>query len=47
MSEVYEGLATVVVIARYLAQAPVERTTFECPVRLSDVGTGRARIELQ
>jgi len=47
MSEVYEGLATVVVIARYLGQDPIERTTLECPVRLSDAGTGRARIELQ
>lgn len=47
MSYVYEGLATVVVIARYLAQAPVERTTLECQVRLSDPVAGRARIELQ
>jgi hypothetical protein len=33
MSEVYEGLATVVVIARYLGHGPIERTTLECPVR--------------
>ena len=47
MSHVFEGLATVTVIARYLGQAPIERTTLECPVRLSDAGAGRARIELQ
>lgn len=47
MSDVYEGLATVVVIARYLVQAPIERTTFDCPIRLSDAGSGRVRIELQ
>ncbi|MBD9616075.1 hypothetical protein [Pseudomonas sp. PDM07] len=47
MSYVIEGLATVAVIARYLGQAPIELTTLECPVRLSDAGTGRARIELQ
>lgn len=47
MSYVYEGVAAVVMIARYLAQAPIELTTLECPVRLSDAGAGRARIELQ
>lgn len=47
MSDVYEGLATVSVIAHYLGQAPVDLTTFECPVRLSHAGPGRARIELQ
>lgn len=47
MSDIYEGLATVVVIARYLGQGPIELTTLECPVRLSDAGTGRTRIELQ
>ncbi|WP_226500361.1 hypothetical protein [Pseudomonas sp. MWU16-30322] len=47
MPDVYEGLATVVVIAHYLGLAPVELTTYECPVRLSDAGTGRARIELR
>lgn len=47
MSYVYEGVATVVVIARYLEQAPVELSTLECVVRLSDAGTGRVRVELQ
>ncbi|WP_415764203.1 hypothetical protein [Pseudomonas sp. ZB1P45] len=40
-------MATVAVIARYLGQAPIELTTLECPVRLSDADSGRARIELQ
>lgn len=47
MSDVYEGLATVVLIARYLGQVPIERTTLECPMRLSDAGAGRARVELK
>jgi hypothetical protein len=47
MSEVYECVVTVVGIAHYLGQGPIERTTLECPVRLSDTGTGRASIELQ
>lgn len=47
MSDVYEGLATMVVIARYLAQAPIERTTFDCPIRVSDAEPRRTRIELQ
>lgn len=47
MSYVFEGLATVAVIARYLGQVPVELTTLECPVRLSDAGSRRTRIELE
>lgn len=47
MSDVYEGLATVVVIARYLGQMTIERTTFECPVRLTVAGPERTRVELQ
>ena len=47
MLYVYEGLATVAVIAHHLGQTPIERTTLECPVRLSDAGTGCVRIELQ
>lgn len=47
MFYVYEGPATVVVIARYLAQDPIELTTLECLVRLSEAGAGQARIELQ
>ncbi|MFJ2320269.1 hypothetical protein [Pseudomonas sp. NPDC087817] len=47
MSYVYEGLTTVAVIAHYQGLAPIELTTLECPVRLSDAGAGRVRIELQ
>jgi hypothetical protein len=47
MSDDYEGLATVVVIARYLGQMPIERTTFEFLVRLSVAEPGHTRIELQ
>ncbi|MFW9082392.1 hypothetical protein ACOI9X_24425 [Pseudomonas sp. P2757] len=47
MSYVYAGLATVSVLALYRGQPPVERTTLECPVRVSHAGPGRARIELQ
>ncbi|WP_259697570.1 hypothetical protein [Pseudomonas fluorescens] len=35
MSHVFEGLATVAVIARYEGRPPAELTTLECPVRLS------------
>lgn len=44
---VYEGLATVTVLARYAGQSPVELTTLECPVRLTNAGPGRVRVELQ
>jgi hypothetical protein len=44
---VYEGLATVTVLARYLGHPPVELTTLECPVRVSNAGPGRTRIGLQ
>lgn len=46
---VYEGLATVTVLARYVGQPPVELTTLECPVRLINAGPGpgRVRVELQ
>lgn len=47
MSYLYDGLAAVAVIARYLLRAPVERTTLNCPIRVSDAGAGRVRIELQ
>lgn len=45
MSYAYEGLATVTVLARYPRQPPVELTTFDCPVRVSNAG--RTRIELE
>lgn len=44
---VYEGLATVTVLARYVGQPSVELTTLECPVRLLNAGPGRVRVELQ
>jgi hypothetical protein len=44
---VYEGLATVTVLARYQGQEPAELTSLECPVRLINVGSGRVRVELQ
>lgn len=40
----YEGLATVTVMALYHAHPPVELTTFELPVVLSNAAPGRARI---
>ncbi len=46
MSDVYEGLATVVVIARYEGRPPAELTMLECPVRLSKIAPDRTRVEL-
>ncbi|WP_256677724.1 hypothetical protein [Pseudomonas sp. PB103] len=46
MSHVFEGLATVAVIARYAGQPPAELTTLECPVRLKTAGSDRTRVEL-
>lgn len=46
MSYVYEGLATVAVIARYEGRPPAELATLECPVRLSKIGPNRTRVEL-
>ncbi len=37
MSPVFEGFATVAVIARYEGRTPAELTTLECPVRLSKI----------
>jgi hypothetical protein len=45
--DVYEGLATVTVMARYAGKPPVELTTLECPVKLINVGPARLRVELQ
>lgn len=47
MSYLYDGLAAVTVIARYLAESPAERVTLQCPIRVSDAGAGCVRIELQ
>jgi hypothetical protein len=44
MPYAYEGPATVTVITLYQGHPPVELTTFELPVLLSDAGPGRARI---
>ncbi|WP_130909599.1 hypothetical protein [Pseudomonas sp. Sample_9] len=44
---VYEGLATVTVLALYEGQEPAERTSLEFPLRLVNVGSGRVRVELQ
>ncbi|WP_434673824.1 hypothetical protein [Pseudomonas sp. R1-15] len=44
---VYEGLATVTVLARYVGLQPVELTALECPVRLLDAGLGRVHVELR
>lgn len=38
MSHVFEGLATVAVIARHEVCPHAEFTTQECPVRLSNIG---------
>nr|WP_315447133.1 hypothetical protein [uncultured Pseudomonas sp.] len=46
MSHVFEGLATVALIAQYEGQRPAELMTLECPVRLSKVGPDRTRVEL-
>ncbi|WP_415763212.1 hypothetical protein [Pseudomonas sp. CP4] len=46
MSHVFEGLATVAVIARYAGQPPAELTTLECPVRLKTGGPDLTRVEL-
>lgn len=46
MSHVFEGLATVTVMARYAGKPQAELTTLECPVRLKTAGTDRARVEL-
>jgi len=46
MSHVFEGLATVTVIARYAGKPQAELTTLECPVRLETAGTDRTRVEL-
>jgi hypothetical protein len=46
MSHVFEGLATVAVIARYEGRPPAELTTLECPVRLSKIALDRTRVEL-
>lgn len=44
MDYTYEGPATVTVIALYQGLLPVELTTFELPVVLSNAGPNRARI---
>lgn len=44
---VYQGLATVTVLALYQGQEPAELTSLECPVRLINLGSGRVRVELQ
>lgn len=46
MSYIFEGLATVTVLARHLDQPLVELTTLECPVRMSHSCPGRTRVEL-
>lgn len=46
MSHVFEGLATVAVIARYEGRPPVALTALECPVRLSKIAPDRTRVEL-
>lgn len=46
MSHVFEGLATVAVIARYEGRPPAELTTLECPLRLSKIAPDRTRVEL-
>ncbi|QSL86218.1 hypothetical protein [Pseudomonas atacamensis] len=45
MPYVYEGPASVTVMARYLGLEWAELTTLECPVRL--LNAGRVRVELQ
>ena len=47
MSYVYDGLATVTVMARYLGLLPVELSTFDCRVRVSNPGPGCTRVELE
>lgn len=44
MSYAYEGPATVTVIALYQGHSPIELTTFELPVLLSNAFPGRGRI---
>lgn len=44
MPYAYEGPATVTVMALYQDHPPVELTTFELPVLLSNEGPGRVRI---
>jgi hypothetical protein len=46
MPHVFEGLATVTVMARYAGKPQAELTTFECPVRLETADTDRTRVEL-
>jgi len=47
MSYTYEGSATVTVMTLCRGQPPVELTTFDCAVRLSNASPGRTRIELK
>lgn len=44
---VYEGLATVTVLARYFERPPVEWSIWEFPVRVVNAGPGRTRVELK
>ena len=44
MPYAYEGPATVTVMALYQGYPPIELTTFELPIQLSNAGPGHARI---
>lgn len=46
MFHVFEGLATVTVIARYAGKPQAELTALEFPVRLKTAGTDHTRVEL-